>query len=352
MEIYVIDRNVNILGIIASYDAIVWTTKLSEPGYFKASFLFTAEMNRILQLGNLLYKTDEKEPAIIRRRYLKLNKYGEETIEIQGYMASRFLNQRIIWSRLIMQGTSEDIMRKMVQDQIISPEMEERRIDRIQLGEKCGYVDSVEKQVTYDNLQEALTDVANAAGLGYRLRLDLTEKIFLFEVYKGKDRTSGTAEPCVFSRTMLNVYTENYSEDDSNMRNVCLVGGVGEGENRRLVTVGKGDGFDRYEMFYNASGISEENLTADQYTAQLKQKGEEKLADCTIAKSFENRINQTKAEACELGDYVTCVDKDWGIMIDAQVKEIEKGFSKEEETLVITFGDQAPTLIKLIKAMR
>ena len=347
-----IDKDVNVLGIIAAYDAIVWTTKLNEPGYFKASFLFTEEMNRILQLGNLLYKTDEKEPAIIRRRYLKLNKYGEETIEVQGYMASRILNQRIIWSKMIMQGTSEDIMRKMVQEQIISPSMAERRIDRIKLGEKCGYADAVEKQVTYDHLQETLTDVANAAGLGYRLRLDLVEKIFYFEVYKGTDRTSGTEEPCIFSRDMLNVYTENYSEDDSNMRNICLVGGTGEDENRTLVTVGSGSGIDRYEMFYNASGISEEKLTTDQYKAQLKQKGEEKLADCQIAKSFENRINQKRAESCELGDYVTCVDTKWGIMIDAQIKEIEKGFSKEEETLVITFGDQAPTLIKLIKTMR
>ena len=69
-----------------------------------------------------------------------------------------------------------------------------------------------------------------------------------------------------------------------------------------------------------------------------------------IAKSFESKINQKKSMEFALGDYVTCTDERWNIRINTQIKEIEKGFSKKEESFVVTFGDSVPTLINLIKA--
>ena len=51
-----------------------------------------------------------------------------------------------------------------------------------------------------------------------------------------------------------------------------------------------------------------------------------------------------------MGDYVTCIDSRWNIMVNTQIKGIEKGFSREEKSFVVTFGDDAPTLIGLIKA--
>lgn len=346
------DREINILGVFTVYDAILWKTKLNEPGTFKASFLFTENMNDMLRRGRLLYKTDEVEPAIITRKYLKLNKMGEETIQVQGYMASRYLNQRIIWNRMLMKGTSEEIMRQMVEEQVINPSDSKRIMERVRLGKLCGYKDEVEKQITYDNLQESLSDMAKAAKLGYRLRLDITEKLFYFEVYQGVNRTVGTEKPCIFSRDFRNIYTQEYSEDDSNYRNVCLVGGTGEGEEQRLVVVGEGEGMDRYEIFYGTSGISDTDQEEDQYMGQLKQKGEERLAKSMITQSFESKINQTKEMMFDLGDYVTCVDKKWGVRMDAQITGIERGFSKTEKSLVITFGNAVPTLIELIKIMK
>lgn len=82
MNIYILDKQFNILDVFSTYESILWTTKTSEPGTFKAVFIYSDRMNKHLQRGNLLYKNDEAEPAIITRRYLKLNKYGEETITV------------------------------------------------------------------------------------------------------------------------------------------------------------------------------------------------------------------------------------------------------------------------------
>lgn len=351
MEIYVLDRDINILGVFSTYESILWTEKVHEPGSFKAVFVFTKKMNRILNRGNLLYKTDEVQPGIITRKYLKLDKYGQQTIAIQGYMASRYLNQRIIWKKMVMKGTPEQIMRQMVAEQVINPEDSYRKMPLIEMEDLRGYDDEViEKQVTNENLQEALTDISKTSELGYRLRLDYGMRKFIFEVYKGVDRTQGTDNPCIFTRKYKNVYTQEYSEDDSNYRNVCLVGGPGEDDKRIYTTVGEASGMDRYEFFYNASGISDKDISNAELLSQLRQKGTEKMAAYYIAKAFESKINQSKAMTYALGDYVTCTDDEWGVTVNTQIKAIQKGLSKKEESLIVTFGDDVPTLIDLIKA--
>ncbi|MGN0289825.1 MAG: siphovirus ReqiPepy6 Gp37-like family protein [Lachnospiraceae bacterium] len=350
MEIYVLDKEINVLGVISTYTSIIWTTKFHEPGIFKATFVFTAKMNSILQLGNLLYKTDEEEPVIITRKFLTLNKRGEQAIQVQGYMASRYLNRRIIWKKMVMSGTPEQVMRKMVEEQVINPEDSRRKMERIRLGKLRGYGGYIKKQVTYDNLQEALTDISKTHEIGYRMRLDIGEKMFYFETFKGVDRTLGTQKPCIFTRDYGNIYTQEYSEDETNYRNVCLVGGTGEDENRILATVGEASGIGRYEMFYNASSLSNKEVESTEYINQLKQKGKEKMASYYVAKAFESKINQRKAMAFSLGDYVTCTDSVWNVAVNTQIKEIEKGFSKNEESFVVTFGDDVPTLIDLIRA--
>ncbi len=351
MEIYVLDADINIVGVFSTYESIIWTDKFQEPGTFKATFIFSERMNQILVRGNLLYKTDEEQPGLITRKYLKLNKYGEQTIVIQGYMASRYLHQRIIWNKMVMKGTPEKLMRQMVNEQVINPANADRKMDRIELGELQGYnADEIEKQITYDNLQDALTAIAKTSGLGYRLRLDYNRKKFVFEVRKGVDRSIGTENPCIFDRRFGNVYTQEYSEDSTNHKNVCLVGGPGQDESRILETVGEAAGLDRCEMFYSAAGMSSKDITEVELSGQLKQKGKEKLASYYITAAFESKINQDKAMKYALGDTVTCMDVSWGITVNTQVKAIQKGFSKTERSVVITFGNEAPTLVDLIKA--
>lgn len=351
MDIYILDQGLNTIGVVSTYDSILWTSKFYEPGTFKATFAFTENMNNKLKIGNLLYKDDSPEPGVITRKYLKLNKLGEQTIQVQGYMASRYLHQRIIWEKMILCGTPEEAMRQLVYAQVIEPSNAMRKIPGIVLGELKGYKGNIKKQVTYDNLQETLTAIAKTNRLGYRLRLDIEQKCFYFEVVQGVDRTAGSSHPCIFSRDFQNVYTQEYFEDESNYSNVCLIGGAGEESDRTLAIVGEGTGINRYEMFYNASGLLDaEGIEETEYVAQLRQKGTEKLNSYAMAESFENKINQAKAMPYDLGDYVTCTDEQWGITLDAQVTAIEKGYSKTEESCMVTLGNKVPTLVDLIRA--
>ncbi len=350
MEMYVLDKELNLVGVLSGYEAIIWRDVLDAPGKFEAEFLFTDRINRILQRTNILYKKDEMQAGVINYKHIKLDKQGRTKIRIKGNMASVYLSRRIVWEKMILSGTSEEVMRELVEKQVISPSDPKRRMQRIELGELCGKEDYIEKQVTYSNLQETLTDIAAAAGLGYRLRLDLQEKVFYFEVIKGADRTLGTMQPCIFNREFHNVYTQEYYEDDNNFKNICLVCGVGEDENRVTETVGDASGIDRYEMVYSAAFMKDEGQTEEIYREQLRQKGNEKLKDYYLVESFTSKIRQDKANKCGLGDLVTCSDREWGIRMDTQIKMVEKHLSKDEQEVYFTFGNSQPMITDLIKA--
>ncbi len=347
MEIYILSQDMDILGIIGVYEAIIWDAKYNEPGTFKIELMFDQEVNEWFKRGNLVYKTDEVEAGVVTQKYLKINKYGEETIVASGYMMSRYLNQRIIWNKMVLSGKPEAIMRELVYSQCIGCE-EERKIPRLQLGELKGYDgEKIEKQITFDNLQETLTDLSNTSELGYRILMDLKDKALYFDVYRGEDRTYGTANACVFNREYGNILEQNYEESENNYRNVCLVAGTGEDSDRIRATVGNASGLGRYEMYCNAAYLSEKEISNADYISQLKTKGREKLSGFCITQAFTSKADSNSEG--DLGDYVTCTDARWGITINTQIKEIEKGYSKKELCKIITFGDAQPTLAQLIK---
>lgn len=350
MELYVLDRDINILGVIGIYDAIIWTERYSKPGKFKMSFAFSAKLNDILQRGNLVYKTDDEGAGYITGKYLTLNKRGEETLIITGKLMSGYLGKRIIWEKMILNGTVEQAMRTMVDKQCIHPADPKRIIPRLVLGESKGYEQQISKQITYDNLQEALSEMAVGVELGYRVDIDIKKKQLVFNVYKGVDRTQGSEEPCIFSRDFNNILTQEYNEDESSYCNVCLVGGAGEDADRIMVEVGEASGLDRNELFCNAASMSQEELTLAEYKSQLSQKGIEKMASFYVAKAFVSKVSQRNEMIYGIGDYVTCYDNKWGVQMDTQIMEIEKGFSKDEQYVICTFGDDVPTLIDKIKA--
>lgn len=349
MEIYILDQEMNILGAVGMYEAIIWTTRYSKPGRFKMSFAFSSKLNGLLQRGNLIYKTDEAEAGYITGRTLTLNRHGEEIIVISGKMMSGYLGKRIIWGKMILNGSTEQVMRAMVDRQCINCSDPRRVIPKLILGELKGYSGKISKQVSYENLQETLTEVAGKEELGYRVLLNIERKELIFDVYRGVDRTQESSEPCVFSRDFNNILTQEYDEDDSNYKNVCLVGGSGEDADRTLVEVGDASGLDRNEIFCNAASLTQGELTLAEYKNQLSQNGIEKLGGFYIAKAFVSKVAEKISMTYGIGDYVTCYDANWGVCINTQIKEIEKGLSRDEKYTICTFGDGVPTLIEKIK---
>ena len=86
-----------------------------------------------------------------------------------------------------------------------------------------------------------------------------SSNVFEFSLYAGLDHSyQQTTNPYViFSPEFNNIITSTYTEDDIPFKNVALVAGVGEGDERVTISVGSASGLDRRELYVDARDISD-----------------------------------------------------------------------------------------------
>lgn len=350
MEIFVLDQDLALLGILQNFTSLDWNMKLSDFGSFSVSFVYDEDTADILSLGYFLYNTEESEPGIITRLTKEISDTGMETITAKGYMASRILNQRIVLNRSILSDTPSNIMRTLVDENCISATDSDRIIPNLVLGTDTSTVtDSISYQMEYSKVGKVIGDLAGAYGLGFRLRLDLTVPCLCFDVWSGTDRTTTGSSPSLFSPEFGNILSQRYYEDSSNYATYILAGS-GTDDDRITQGVGTGEGLDRYEMYASATGISKSDLTEAEVQAQLEVFGAEKLAKYPKTNGFEGKLSADNAMTYALGDYVTCENKKWGVTKDLQITGIRRNLRAGKDIITITFGDEPTTLTGLLKA--
>ena len=168
----------------------------------------------------------------------------------------------------------------------------------------------------------------------------------VFSVYKGLDRTSSqSVNPrAIFSRQFENVLSSEYLIDKKDYKNVALIAGQGEGEDRLTATVGVATGLNRHELFVDARdigpGTTEDPIDEPTQLLMLAQRGNEKLAESKASEVYtagaDPHGNLKYKEDYALGDIVTA--RDLGIIADARITEIKEIYEDSGMMLELTFG--------------
>ncbi|PKM61431.1 MAG: hypothetical protein CVU99_03540 [Firmicutes bacterium HGW-Firmicutes-4] len=361
MDLYVADRSFNKLGTVNNRTSLRWVRRYRKIGEFEVHCPATAQNIEKLQRGNVIIKPGDPEAGYIKYRNLQENDEGKELLVIKGDFLTGYLNRRIIWGIEIINGLVEVAMRSLVNKNAIDPTDADRIISRLSLGDLMNYTETADFQTSYQNLTDELERLSTLSNIGYRVRYDGPTKSMRFETYKGLDRSSGQSinPRCIFSKDYNNVEKQEFTESDGNYRNVCLVGGIGEGTDRKFATVGSATDLDRYEVFNDQKSLSNvvDSITmADaEYQALLEGKGNETLAECKKICVFDSSIdvnaNRKYKEDYDLGDIVTNINKKWGVKLDTRIEEIEEVYEDGNEKINVVFGDEAPTLIDKIKQL-
>ena len=134
-------------------------------------------------------------------------------------------------------------------------------------------------------------------------------------------------------------------ESNSSLKNVALVGGEGEGSERKYTAVGSGQGLERRELFVDARDISSdlgdgETLSETEYNAQLQQRGKENLAENTDLTSFEGETESTVmfkyGEDFFIGDIVQ-IANEYGHKTKARILELVISENEEGTSAYPTF---------------
>ena len=357
MNVYLLDNNFETIDIIDDYSSIIWTPRYYDVGDFE---LYLA-MNRdvfekikcckyLVREKDIIGENEFHNVMIPKKINIKTNAESGDYIILSGKCLKSILGQRCIEEQTNLSGTVEGGIYNVLSDNIINPTNHARRINNFVYGTNVldyDFSEQFELQVTGDNVGEWLSTICKQYGYGYDIYVK--NKKFIFKLYKGTDRSyKQSINPyVVFSQEFDNLNSSDYTEDNSNFKNVAIVAGEGEGVERRKFTVGTATGLERYETFVDARDISsnkgeEDEINDDDYNKMLEERGNGSLTEFQKVKNFDANIepstNYVINEDYFLGDIVEVVNE-YGIEATSRITEIIESEDENGSTTIPTFAE-------------
>ena len=296
MNLLILDSDFEATNVVDVFKSLIWTDRYYECGDFEISTYPTIEDIELFKQDYYLYNANSDRLMIIEKIQISSDVEEGSSMIVSGRSLESILDRRVLWNDISISGNLQLGIKSLITDNIISPSKPERKIDNFI------FEDSTDPRITVmafdaqykagDNLYDIIVDLCKERSLGFKVTLNASKQ-FVFKLYLGEDRSyeQDTNDYVIFSPNFDNLISSNYIESKSSYKNVCLVGGDGEGTARKFTAVGNTSGLERREMFTEASSISSDEVSATQYTAQLVQKGREDLAQNTEVVTFEGEAD-------------------------------------------------------------
>lgn len=256
IEIFVLDGDLNRIGIIDNYISLIWVPRYKEIGDCELYVEATNELLSLLKKGNYLARDDDDMVCRIEKIELDTDVENGNYLIVTAYDVKKILNQRIIWGQSNVDGNVEDYIRDIVYKSVVNPNLSARAIKNASgrqnflLGDKANFTEVTTEQVSYKKVNEKIEEYCNTYGWGYKVIVDIGN--FYFILYKGTDRS----ESVIFADEYENLVSTKYTEDSSHLANVALVAGEGEGSERARNVSGYAEGLKRNEIYVDARDIS------------------------------------------------------------------------------------------------
>ena len=288
--IYVLNQDgTKVLGLIDAYSSAIFTVQYYGLGDFQV-ITYPKYLDLLLP-GNLLAREADKKGSrydnvmVIEKTEVKYDRENGNRVTVTGRSLKSILCKRIVWEQMNLSGPVEDVIRKVVKDNAVSPANSLRRLP-LQLGMIHGLADDgqrTEVQLFGDNVGDWIATVCKQFGYGWEIYID---NGFIFDLYQGKDRTGSV----IFSPGYDNLNAARYTT--GNYYTAALVGGEGEGTSQTVEELGTASGLDRVETYIDAGGVSSngEIITEATYRNMLINYGKEEVAELNTDTSLDAEI--------------------------------------------------------------
>lgn len=256
IDIYVLDGNLEQIGIVDNYTSLIWVNRYQTEGDCEIYIRATTENIKLFKKGYYLARNDDEMVCRIEKIELDTDTENGNYMTVTGYDVKKILGQRIIWSQSNVDGNVENYIRQLVYESLVNPNLSARQIKNANgrpnffLGNKANFPEVTTEQATYKPIDEKVQEFCQRYDWGYKVIVDVGN--FYFLLYKGTDRSNTV----IFSNDFENLISSKYVEDSSNLANVCLVAGEGEGSDRSRNVAGYAEGLERNEIYVDARDLS------------------------------------------------------------------------------------------------
>ena len=268
---------------------------------------------------------------------------------VSGRFLPSILGRRIIAKQTIVNRRFDQNISDLFMDNARNPAEPEREIDFLSLSFGYATYPTFKQQFTGANLLDAISDMCQTYGFGYRGYLDSYGGVDI-RFYQGVDRTVGNAggvDPVIFSVEYDNLSAVEYEADYSKLANAVFVAGEGEGYDRKTIWVEPTSptGIDRFEVFKDSRNISSTTetgtLTDEEYYAQLSESGLDSLT--RVLEALAGSVDFTQVEYktdIDVGDKCTIQYEAWGISMNPRLLEVIESIDESGmHTFTPSFGE-------------
>lgn len=346
MELFVLNKNFEKIAFLDNYSSLEWVRRYCDTGDFVLKTRADKETIELLKQRNYLIREEDEMICQIEKVNIVTDSEKGNEITVSGRSIEKILSQRIVWNQTNSKSseTAENFVRRLVTENAISPTDAKRKVPRLKLGKPKGFPEKIDKQITGDNLLEAIIKICQTYEYGFKITMNDAGDL-VFDLYKGEDRSYKQDQNpyVIFSDDFDNIVNTEYEYDETDIANTALVGGEGEGKERKYQTIGTSAGFERYEMFVDAKDISSNKgeIALTEYNKLLVERGKEKIAEKTFVESYEGEIENTHTYIYKqdygLGDVVQ-VENEFGMQATPRIVEIIESNNENGYRVVPTFG--------------
>ena len=332
-SLFFFDKELNLLGIVDYFISLRWRRKYFEAGEFEIVLPVNDYMMQFIDTDVIVMRNNYTEAGIIETIEFSDNGTNEE-VTISGRFLSSLLSRRIVKSKINFSGNTIEGMNTIVN--AMTPLTTQWETETVTMSSP-----HIDFQCTYKNVYEYLCKLAEYSNIGFRIVPNVDSKVYMFEVWKGVDRTSeqNENEQYSFSDDNYNIQQGSLVISKKTKATNVLVGGAGEDNDRILVTVDDGStGFDRYEIFSDQKSLSKENLSDNDYRSKLRSVGKGKLSDGTFKLEVTALVQQDYKTKWDLGDIVNIKKDKWDVYTTYRIIEIEETIEDGKKTIYPVFG--------------
>lgn len=345
IRLRMLDKHFNLINTL-EYINLQWTRRYYSAGEYSVQI----PVYNWDQAAKYIYTPDRPEVGMVQK--LELQSGGEgDLLQISGFFAEKWLDDKIIYPTLNFNGNVEDAAREIV--------TRYKEDIPITLGARAGLGEKIVFQNRGDELATKIYSLLETQELSFSIRHDYLTSENIFTVWRGVDRTQAQTfnNRVTFSKALGSINELFLNMDDSNFKNYALGAGQGEGEERRIVIYDASEGGYKRKLWVDARDLSQgEELTQAQYDEAIVQRCIEKLSEYQIINELDVKINPYKPGRTYLVDFdlgdkcdIIVNIENFYMQMATRIVEVAEVIKSNDLTVSLTIGNRTPTILQKAK---
>jgi hypothetical protein len=330
MEVYILDSLLRRSALVDRYQSLIWTERFSAYGDFELVLQSTKQNRGLFKTGTRIATNNSHRVMTVETVEDGTDSEGRDLLIVKGRSLEQILEDRVAKDtmadltedpRWVITDPPADVARKIFHDicvlgtldldDIIPFVIEGSLLPESTIAEP---LDPITVELDPKSVYDAIKDICDVWGLGFRMLRNYDTSELYFDVYSGSDRTTGQTEldPVVFAPGLDNLQNTKSLTSIADYKNVAYVfSPAGSAIVFPLDVDPEVEGFERRVLVVNASDITAENPDVE---AALQQRGLEELSKHRTFQAFDGEIQQSSqykyGTHYQLGDLVEMRNSD------------------------------------------